>query len=112
MYDSQHLISELGARFDSTSAHGLHAVLQLELDEGDIWHMVIDDGQLDFIRGRNESPAAVLFASSETVVQLIRHELSGIQAIMSGRVRVRGDIMLVARLSRLFDKPGNGRDPG
>ncbi|OHV11892.1 SCP2 sterol-binding domain-containing protein [Kushneria phosphatilytica] len=103
MYNSTTLIAELKNRFDSSAARGLQEVLQLELDEGDTWHMIIDNGELHFVQGIHEAPAATLFTSAETLARLIRHELGGIQAVMSRQVRVRGDIMLVARLSRLFD---------
>lgn len=102
MVNTAPLISKLHERFDAEAAAGVREVLQLELAEGPRYFVVINDGTLDIQEGTHESPSVTLMTDARTFERLINKELSGMQAVMSGKIKARGDIMLASRLTRLF----------
>ncbi|WP_438767381.1 SCP2 sterol-binding domain-containing protein [Kushneria sp. TE3] len=107
MVDTAPLIAKLHERFDAQAAAGVHETLQLELAEGQRYFVVINDGTLDIQEGNHESPSVTLMTDTRTFERLINKELGGMQAVMSGKVRARGDIMLASRLTRLFRRRGD-----
>ncbi|WP_456267245.1 SCP2 sterol-binding domain-containing protein [Kushneria sp. AK178] len=107
MVDTAPLIAKLHERFDAQAAAGVHETLQLELAEGPRYFVAIDDGTLDIQEGDHHAPSVTLMTDTRTFERLINKELSGMQAVMSGKVRARGDIMLASRLTRLFRRRGD-----
>ncbi|ARS53935.1 SCP2 sterol-binding domain-containing protein [Kushneria konosiri] len=102
MVDTAPLIAKLHERFDAEAAAGVQETLQLELNEGPRYFVVIDDGTLNVQEGVHDAPSVTLMTDTRTFERLINKELGGMQAVMSGKVRARGDIMLASRLTRLF----------
>lgn len=102
MIDTAPLIAKLHERFDAEAARGVHEVMQLELSDGPHYYMAIDDGRLDVQEGSHHNPSVTLLTDSRTLERLINKELGGMQALMSGKLGSRGDIMLASRLTRLF----------
>ncbi|MFC0268347.1 SCP2 sterol-binding domain-containing protein [Kushneria aurantia] len=95
-------MARLHERFDAEAARDVNEVLQLELDEGPRYFLAIHYGHLEIEEGVHDSPSVTLMASRNTLERLMNKELSGMQAVMSGKLRARGDIMLAARMTRLF----------
>lgn len=104
MIDTAPLIAKLHERFDAEAARGVHEVMQLELTDGPRYYVAIDDGQLDVREGIHEAPSVTLVTDARTFERLINKELGGMQAVMSGKLKSRGDIMLASRLTRLFKR--------
>lgn len=102
MIDTAPLITKLHERFDAEAARDVNEVMQLELTDGPPYYVAIDHGRLDVQEGSHDTPSVTLVTDVRTLERLIQKELGGMQAVMSGKVTARGDIMLASRLTRLF----------
>ena len=72
---------------------------------------VFDDGGIIFIDGRNvphtvsnedNSADVTLKMSLETVNKLQRKELNGMMAVMMGKIKLEGDLMVAMKLDRIL----------
>ena len=90
--------------FNATAAQGLDAVFQFEItgDDGGNWAVTIKDGACEIIEGTHDAPTTTLTMSGETWLAMVNGELNGMQAFMSGQLKVSGDIMLANRIPELF----------
>lgn len=104
--DDDQLIAKLRARFDAKAAEGVSAIYQFDLDDVDDYHMTIDDGSLDIQPGRHPNPGVTISSDTGTLMALVRKELNSMQALLTGKVKVTGDIGLASRLPKLFAKAG------
>jgi len=90
--------------FNPDAAKDLDAVFQFEItgDQGGSWHVTIRDKTCQAEEGHHADPNVKLTMSPETWLGIVNRELSGMQAFMSGKVKVSGDIMLAQRIPDLF----------
>jgi putative sterol carrier protein len=90
--------------FNPNASQGLNAVFQYDItgDDGGTWNVTIKDGTCQVQEGSHDSPTVTMTMSSETWLALVNNELNGIQAFMSGKLKVSGDIMLAQRIPELF----------
>lgn len=90
--------------FNPNAAQGLNAVFQYDItgDDGGTWNVTIKDGTCQVREGSHDSPTVTMSMSSETWLAIVNNELNGIQAFMSGKLNVSGDIMLAQRIPELF----------
>jgi acyl dehydratase len=90
--------------FNATAAQGLNVVFQFEItgDGGGNWSVTIKDGTCEVTEGSHDAPTTTLTMSGETWLAMVNRELDGMQAFMSGQLKVSGDIMLANRISELF----------
>ena len=90
--------------FNPNAAQGMNAIFQYDItgDDGGTWHVTIKDGTCQVQEGSHDSPTVTMTMSSETWLALVNNELNGIQAFMSGKLKVSGDIMLAQRIPELF----------
>lgn len=103
--DDDQLIAKLQARFNPEAAATIFAVYQFDLDDVEDYHLTIDHGTLDIRPGRHDTPDVTIASDTTTLMALVRKELNAMQALLSGRVKVKGDIGLASRLPKLFGKP-------
>ncbi|WP_251978148.1 SCP2 sterol-binding domain-containing protein [Salinicola avicenniae] len=103
--DEDRLITKLQDRFDPAAAGQLTAVYQFDLDDTENYHVQIDQGELDIHQGQHDKPDVVIASNSATLIALFKKELNAMQALLSGRIKVKGDIGLASRLPKLFGKP-------
>jgi len=90
--------------FNPTAAQGLDAVFQFEItgDGGGNWTVAVKDGACEITEGTHDAPTTTLTMSGETWLAMVNGELNGMQAFMSGQLKVSGDIMLANRIPELF----------
>jgi 3-hydroxybutyryl-CoA dehydratase len=90
--------------FNASAAQGLDAVFQFEItgDGGGNWNVAIKDGSCNITEGTHDAPTTTLTMSGETWLAMVNGELNGMQAFMSGQLKVSGDIMLAQRIPELF----------
>jgi putative sterol carrier protein len=90
--------------FNPDASQGLNAVFQYDItgDDGGTWNVTIEDGTCQVQEGSHDAPTVTMTMSSETWLALVNNELNGIQAFMSGKLKVNGDIMLAQRIPDLF----------
>jgi putative sterol carrier protein len=90
--------------FNASAAQGLGAVFQFDIsgDDGGNWNVTIKEGTCQVQEGSHDSPSVTLSMSGETWLKIVNRELNGMQAFMSGQLKVSGDIMLAQRIEQLF----------
>ncbi|OLO05557.1 MULTISPECIES: SCP2 sterol-binding domain-containing protein [Salinicola] len=102
--DDDQLIAKLRARFDAEAAENVSAIYQFDLDDVEDYHMTIDHGSLDIQPGRHPDPSVTISSDTTTLMALVKKELNAMQALLTGKVKVKGDIGLASRLPKLFSR--------
>ncbi|WP_110647756.1 SCP2 sterol-binding domain-containing protein [Salinicola peritrichatus] len=102
--DDDQLITKLHNRFNAEAAKDLAAVYQFDLSDVDDYYLTIDHGALEIQPGRHPQPSVTIASDTATLMSLVKKELNAMQALLSGRVKVNGDIGLASRLPKLFGR--------
>ena len=94
----------LPSLLDSDAAEDLDAVYQFDLSgaQGGQYILTIRDGACQIAEGIHAAPHIVLSMTGEDCIKIMKGQLNGPAAAMSGRVKVSGDIGLAMRLKALF----------
>jgi len=90
--------------FNPSAAQGLDVVFQFDITgegEGN-WNVTVKDATCQVKEGTHDTPTVTLTMSSETWLGIVNKTLNGMQAFMSGQLKVSGDIMLSQRIEQLF----------
>jgi putative sterol carrier protein len=66
-------------------------------------HIVIKDGSCTANDGAAASSDMTLIMEDEDFIALMKGELNGMQAFMTGKLQIEGDMMLAQRMSSFFD---------
>jgi len=104
MTDVKEVFGKMPEVFNTGSAQGMDAVFQFEIsgDGGGNWNVAIKDGACEINEGTHDAPTTTLTMSGETWLGMVNGEINGMQAFMSGQLKVSGDIMLAQRIPELF----------
>ncbi len=91
-------------KFNPQAAEGVKAVFQWEVvgDGGGIWHIKVADGAAQLAEGRHESPTVSQICSTELFLGMVNLEVDGMQAFMSGQLKMTGDMMVAQKIYDLF----------
>jgi putative sterol carrier protein len=100
-------------RFARERAGDLDAVVEWRIpdrpDGGeDRFQVVIRDGRCTAERDGAEKPRVVYTLGAVDFVKLVSGSVAGPRLFLFGRLKVRGDLFLAARMPRLFRIPGGG----
>lgn len=101
---SDSTLDKLHARFDPEAARGMEEVFQFHFSDAGDYHLVVRDGTLDVQEGVHEEPSVSLSLSTETLKGVMSGEISGMSAVMSGRLKATGNVMLATKLGGLFPR--------
>ena len=95
---------QLPSKLDAEAAEDLDAVYQFDLSgaQGGQYVVTIREGACHVKEGRHEDPHVILSMAGEDCVKVLKGELSGPVAAMSGRIRISGDMGLALQLKALF----------
>jgi putative sterol carrier protein len=95
---------QLPSKLDAEAAEDMDAVYQFDLSgaQGGQYVVTIREGACQVKEGRHEDPHVILAMAGEDCVKVLKGELSGPVAAMSGRIRISGDIGLAMQLKALF----------
>lgn len=99
--DIQAWLGDLPNRLQPQAAEGVNAVFQFQVDDWAAW-VQIHNGQAMGETGYHEQPDVTLTASLETFKALGKGKLTGMTAVMRGKLGVKGSIALASRLPELF----------
>lgn len=73
-------------------------------EEG-VWHMVVANGTLTCGQGAAENPNATATVDSADWLRLLRGELNPMTAVISGKLKIKGDPLLLAQFQTWFRTP-------
>ncbi|AOM01529.1 SCP2 sterol-binding domain-containing protein [Cobetia marina] len=102
MADANAVIEMLKSRFNPDAAKGMNDVFQFNITDSDDYYMVVKDGTLDVGEGEHDDPSVTLSTDSDTLKGVMKGEVDGMQAFMTGRLKATGNIMLATKLTSLF----------
>lgn len=90
--------------FNAERAKGIDAAIQFNIggDQGGDWYAEIRQSQLSVTQGTVANPKLTIKASSQDIIQMFNGKLNPMQAYMSGKVQVKGDLNLAMRLADVF----------
>jgi len=96
--------------FNAEKAAGQQAAVQYEITAPDGVHpyaMRIADGRCEVERGAAESPRVTLKIGLGDFLQLVTNRLPGMQAFMTGKLKVSGDLFYAQTFASWFTRPGS-----
>ncbi len=98
------LFERMPQAFVASKAAGVQADIQFKFtgaEAGD-WYVTIRDGALQVHEGISPAPKLTVSGDSDDIVKIFAGKMDGMQAYMSGRLRVSGDMSLAMKLMGLF----------
>ena len=102
--DVKEVFNSVSDHFNADAAKGMDAVFQFDItgDGGGNWYVVVRENTCQVQGGSHSDPTVTLSMSGETWLAVANKELNAVQAFMTGKLKVRGDIMLAQRIPELF----------
>ena len=89
--------------FRPDRAGALRTVYQFQLgDGGGTWSVAIGNSTCTVTEGEVAPPSAVIQMSGPDFIKLSQGQLNTVQAYQQGRVKIRGDLNLAAKISEIF----------
>lgn len=100
------LIEAMPKAFRPEKAGGAKAVIQLDLtgDQGGMWVLHVEDGTCQVLSDTASPPGVKVTMDANDFVALYRGDLDPIKAFMMGKVKIAGNVGLVAQMLQWFDR--------
>ena len=95
--------------FDPSKAVGVTAVIQYTIDtpSGSMsYHLKIENGTCSIEKGASTNPRVTLALNLPNFLRMMIGELNGMQAFMSGKLKVAGDISFSQNIASWFKQAG------
>jgi len=94
-------LKKMPAALDAQAAAGTNCVLQFNTSTPA--HITIKDGAASFGEGSAGNADVTLTMADEDLIALLKGELNGMTAFMTGKLQLEGDLMLAQRIGSFFD---------
>lgn len=94
-------IRSLPNAFDASAAAGTDCTIQFNCSSP--MNVSIRDGACTVAEGASADADLTVTMEDEDLVALLKGELNGMQAFMTGKLQIEGDMMLAQRLTTFFD---------
>jgi putative sterol carrier protein len=95
------MIRNLPQAFDASAASGTDCTIQFNCSTP--MHITIKEGTCTAGDGPAASSDLAITMEDEDLVALMKGELNGMQAFMTGKLQIEGDMMLAQRMASFFD---------
>lgn len=99
------IFAAVESMFRPDRAEGQDGVVQWEVDDGGsthLYHVATAGGTCRASPGPADAPKATLSFTLPNFVRFMAGEMNGIQAFMTGKVRISGDVMYAQRMESFF----------
>lgn len=102
--DVKETFEKMPSVFNATKAQGMDAAVQyfIEGEGGGEWFIELSDGKCRVEEGTIDSPKVTITTSAGTWLAMVNQEMSGMQAVMSGKLKAQGDTMLAQKIPLIF----------
>ena len=102
--DINGLFPAMVERFIPEKAEGITANIQFDLsgDNGGLYWLKISDGAVEHGEGQIDSPAMTVKASADDWHAVATGQMNAMQAFMTGKLKVLGDMSLAMRMQTMF----------
>ena len=94
-------LKKLPAAFNADAASGTDCTIQFNISTPA--HVVIKGGSCNVIEGTAAASDLAVTMEDDDLVALLKGELNGMTAFMTGKLQVDGDLMLAQRMGNFFD---------
>ena len=101
MSDVVSFLQKMTTTFNPDAAAGASCVLQFNTSKPA--YVTIKDGKASLTEGAAPGPDVTLIMADDDLIALLKGELNGMQAFMTGKLQLEGDMMLAQRLGSFFD---------
>ena len=100
----QEVFDSMRGSFQANKAKGVHARYQWDLSgpQGGEWWIDVDDGKCKMGKGKIDNPNVTFVAKDKDWVAVSNHQMGGIWAYLTGRLKIRGDQVLARKLGEIF----------
>ena len=101
------IFAGMAEHFLPDKAAGRSAVIQYDVntEEGtQTWQVDVADGKCSTSQGASKEPSVTLTLSAPDFLRLVSGKLNGVQAFMSGKLKLKGDMMLAQTMQGWFDQ--------
>lgn len=104
MTTTSDIFEQMPQEFKAEKAGDFDATVQFDLsgDDGGQWYVVIDDGNAATEQGAAEDPDAVIRMEAGDFKEMMTGKLDPMNAFMTGKVKVEGDLNTVMKFQTLF----------
>jgi putative sterol carrier protein len=103
----QEIFTALPGRFNAEAAGDWTAKIQFVFDEGEeSWYIDVSEGNINVSQGTVDDATATVNTTTETWVGLVSGEVNGMMAMMSGKLKISGNM---GHVMKLQDKNVFGR---
>ena len=104
------VFSRMPERFRADKAGDLDAVIEWRIRGAaggghDRWQLAIRNGTCSVVQGGDEDPTVTLTIGPVEFLKLITGNASGPMMFTFGKLKVRGDLLLAARIQSFFELP-------
>jgi len=95
---------KMPAVFNAAKAQGVNGVVQYIINgpDGGNWLIEIKDGKCRVEQGTHASPTVTITMNAGTWLALVNKEINGMQAVMSGKLKAVGNVMLAQKIETMF----------
>jgi len=94
-------LQKMTGAFDAQAAAGANCVLQFNTSKPA--YVTIADGTAKLTEGSAGNADVTLNMADDDLIALLKGELNGMTAFMTGKLQLEGDLMLAQRISTFFD---------
>jgi putative sterol carrier protein len=91
-------------RLKAEKAEGVDATIQFDLtgENGGLYWVKISGGSCESGEGQSENPKMTLKASANDYFDVATGKLNAMQAFMSGKLKIQGDMGLAMKMQSMF----------
>lgn len=100
------IFESMSKNFNTNAAKNLETIFQFQIsgDGGGDWYIIVKDGSCQIKEGIHESPTVTLVMSAENWIKMSNKQLTGMEAFMAGKLKIKGDVMTAQRIETLFPR--------
>lgn len=95
------ILKKLPGAFNADAAAGTECVVQFNCSTP--MYATIKGGACSIADGKAANPDVTITMDDDDLVQLMKGELNGMTAFMTGKLQLEGDLMLAQRVMGFFD---------
>ncbi len=98
------LFDEMAKNIDPAKTEDVNATIQFDLsgENGGLYWLRVENGQTQSGQGQAEKPNLTLKAAADDWMAVSKGELNPMQAFMSGKLKIQGDMGLAMKLQSLI----------
>jgi putative sterol carrier protein len=99
------IFAKMAENFDPSKAEGVNATIQFDLsgDNGGLYWVKMANGKAESGEGRVDNPNMTLKAAANDWAAVVKGDMNAMQAFMSGKLKIQGDMGLAMKLQSLLN---------